>query len=90
MKGLKYIMNESNKIVDINKTERLSASSEIYSDEDLCAKIPTMPTNPQYAFAYVKFQNTVDLLSPENALCAGTVFAELNFPYCGWKKSMKQ
>ena len=83
-------MNESNKIVDINKPEGLSASSEIFTDEDLCAKIPTMPTNPQYAFAYVKFQNTVNLLSPEKALYAGTVFSELNSPYCGWKNSMKR
>lgn len=76
-------MNENDKIVEINRSNNNNATEPI-AGIDVCAETPTMPEDPQYAYAYIKFQNTAELYSPENALCAGTVFPVLNMPYCGW------
>ena len=76
-------MNENDKIVEINKSNNNVPPSNM-PDIDVCAVIPAMPTDPQYAFAYIKFQNTVELYDAQNALENGTVFPQLNMPYRGW------
>ena len=68
-------MNENDKIVEITKSNN-NSSSDRGMNIDVCAEIPTMPTDPQYAFAYIKFQNTVELYSPQEALENGLVDRE--------------
>ena len=80
-------MNENDKIVEINKSSD-NIPRENMINIDVCAQIPEMPTNPQYAYAYIKFQNNVELCNPQNALENGTVFPQLNMPYCGWNSRM--
>ena len=75
-------MNENDKIVEITKSNN-NSSSDTEMNMNVCTEIPTMPLNPQYAFAYIRFQNTVELCSPEESLENGTVFPQLNMPYSG-------
>lgn len=72
-------MNENDKIVEINSS---GGNSQTDNSVDICNQIPSMPTEPQYAFAYIRFQNTAELCEPQNALENGTVFPVLNMPYC--------
>lgn len=43
--------------------------------------IEPIPKKVSEAMAYVPFQNAGKLYSPEQALCVGTLFPELNFPF---------
>ena len=47
--------------------------------------VPTMPLpeDPVPAMAYVPFQQFDRTLAPEQALEAGTLFPELDKPFCG-------
>ena len=45
----------------------------------LCGRLDGYPL----AMAYVPMQRFENLYSPETALCAGTVFADLDKPFCG-------
>lgn len=67
-KGNNNVRMESNKAIT-------GVACNNYSD------IPAMPQNPQYAFAYIKFQQYGDLFTPENALMCGTYFKDLSMPY---------
>lgn len=67
-KGNSNVRMESNKAIT-------GVACDNYSD------IPAMPQNPQYAFAYIKFQQYGDLFTPENALMCGTYFKDLSMPY---------
>lgn len=67
-KGNNNVRMESNKVIT-------GVACDNYSD------IPAMPQNPQYAFAYIKFQQYGDLFTPENALMCGTYFKDLSMPY---------
>lgn len=80
-------MNENDKIVEISKT--MGEPQRCVAKKGVCDVIPSMPGNPQYAFAYIRFQDTLNLLSPAEALAAGTVFDELSMPYCGWNGMTK-
>ena len=75
-------MNENDKIVEISNSGANMPNGNTGSI-DICAEIPTMPTDPQYAYAYIKFQNTVELCDADTALENGTVFPQLNMPYRG-------
>jgi len=44
-------------------------------------KIPFMPTDPSYAFAYVPYQRFENLYSAEDALRHGTIFCDLDIPF---------
>ena len=48
--------------------------------------IDPIPKKVSEAMAYVPYQNAVKLYSPEQALCSGTLFPELNFPFSTEKK----
>lgn len=72
-------MNENDKIVEINRSGGNGQTDDMV---DIYTQIPSMPTDPQYAYAYIKFQNTAELCEPQNALENGTVFPVLNMPYC--------
>lgn len=61
--------------MESNKVITGTACDNCYSN------IPAMPQNPQYAFAYIKFQQYGDLFTPENALLCGTYFKDLSMPY---------
>lgn len=50
--------------------------------ELLCITAP-LPQNTTVAMAYVPFQLFGDTYDPEQALKNGTLFPELNKPYCG-------
>lgn len=43
--------------------------------------IRPIPENPVIAMAYVPFQNARKLYSPEQGICSGTMFPELNKPF---------
>lgn len=43
--------------------------------------IDPIPKKISEAMAYIPFQNANKLYSPEQGLCAGTLFPELNFPF---------
>ncbi len=43
--------------------------------------IDPIPKKVSEAMAYVPFQNAGKLYAPEQALCAGTLFPELHFPF---------
>ena len=51
-------------------------SSCSYKQEKEVLKLDSMPL----AMTYVKWQN---IYKPENALCAGTIFQELDLPFTG-------
>lgn len=70
----KYIIMEANKII-----------SSVMCDNT----IPSMPRDPQYAFAYIKFQQYGNLFSPEDVLNCGTYFKDLSMPYTAWRKGEK-
>lgn len=56
--------------------------------EKMIAKytIPKFPDNPSEAMSYVPFQQEITrVYAPVQALSAGTVFPELNKPFCGGK-----
>ena len=40
-----------------------------------------LPENPVVAMAYVPYQNADKLYSPEQAICMGTLFPELDKPF---------
>lgn len=71
-------MNENDNLVEIN---RAGGNTQADNSQAVCAKIPSMPAEPQYAYAYIRFQNTVELCEPQSALKNGTVFPALNMPY---------
>lgn len=51
---------------------------------DLCAcVIPNMPESPALAMAYVPMQQLKTIYSPETALLKGTLYPELDKPFCG-------
>jgi hypothetical protein len=70
-------MNINDKITEITSKAEVNASSESGS---ICSDIPAMPTNPQYVFAYIKFQQNPTYMPLDKALCAGTIFEELYLP----------
>ncbi len=80
-KGVKTMLenNETALSAEIGATKRIE-------EEDICLAIPPMPDNADYAFAYIRFQETGDLMSPEDALKSGTAFLSLDMPYCGKKR----
>ena len=43
--------------------------------------IASLPENPMCTMAYVPFQNAGELYAPEQALCRGTLFPELDKPF---------
>ena len=48
--------------------------------------IEPIPKKVSEAMAYVPYQNAGKLYAPEQALCAGTLFPDLNFPFKGGQK----
>lgn len=51
--------------------------------------ISSLPSNPQLAMAYVPFQQyNSKLYSPAQALESGTVYPDLDKPFCGKKCGM--
>lgn len=45
-----------------------------------------LPENPVYTMAYVPFQaEDSKLYSPDHGLASGTMYPELNKPFCGGK-----
>lgn len=50
-------------------------------------KIPFMPANPVYAFAYVPFQKFENLYEVNCALKNGTIFKDLNIPFEKYKNN---
>lgn len=51
-------------------------------DLGACA-IPKMPESPALAMAYVPMQQLNTIYSPEAALLNGTLYPELDKPFCG-------
>ncbi len=55
--------------------------------------ISPLPENPTVTMAYVPYQtgNDLEIYSPEQGICAGTMFPELNKPFmpckCGGVKN---
>lgn len=43
--------------------------------------IEPIPKKVSLAMAYIPYQNAGKLYAPEQALCMGTLFPELNFPF---------
>lgn len=53
-------------------------STPVFASEE-CEKIENMPI----AMSYVPWQTWKNIYSPEQALRVGTIFEELNKPFCG-------
>ena len=43
--------------------------------------IRPIPEKTREAMAYIPFQNAGELYSPEQAICSGTLFPELDLPF---------
>lgn len=54
-------------------------SSCSYKQEKEVLKLDSMPL----AMTYVPWQKWQNIYKPENALCAGTIFQELDLPFTG-------
>lgn len=73
-------MSEQDKITEITgETVSVSKKQEHFEE------MPMLPYDPQYANAYVPYQQYNGIMKPEKALICGTAFAELSMPYGGWK-----
>ena len=70
---------------DITVSADIGAAKKI-EEKNVCSAIPPMPDDAGYAFAYIRFQETGDLMMPEDALKSGTAFLSLDMPYCGKKR----
>lgn len=63
---------------DVTRTRRVSyPEKNTVMPEAVCGKFPE---KTPLAMAYVPFQCWGDTYDPENALCAGTLFPDLDFP----------
>ena len=56
------------------------------SDENSCTCLEDLPL----AYAYVPYQQLNTVYSPEEGLCVGTVFPELNLSICEYGKICKE
>ena len=76
-------MNEKDKNINVKKGGAVQAANSSMGNNSntVCSNIPSMPTDPQYVYAYIRFQqDPVYYADLNKALLAGTIFEELNLP----------
>ncbi len=52
-------------------------------------EISPLPANPVVTMAYVPVQQFQTMYEPEEALCQGTLFPELNKPFTAYRGAVK-
>ena len=76
-------MNDKDKNINVKKGGTVQAANSNNgnngSSDTVCSSIPSMPTDPRYVYAYIRFQQDPIYYADLNqALSVGTIFEELN------------